>query len=174
MQSPSPQRRIGTLSFRWMKNKKIKNKRKELAFWRSCAKHFNSKTVNDKPTKKSNFIVYSDASASGCGAHLDFGNWVRARRVTRGGSYQQSTKHLSHSCLLKGRTWNGVRTVRQPSELFKSEVWKKGLHDLAIKIFSMLCRKPNQLGYSMDSTVGPSKGGLHKSNNSGHWRLADH
>ena len=48
-----------------------KKKKKELAFWKSCAKHFNSKTINDKPTKKSNFMVYSDASASGWGAHLD-------------------------------------------------------------------------------------------------------
>ena len=31
----------------------------------------NCRAINDKQAKKSNLIVYSDASASGCGAHLD-------------------------------------------------------------------------------------------------------
>ena len=43
--------------------------KKELAFWKSYAKQLNSRAINDNPAKKSNFIVYSDASASGCGAH---------------------------------------------------------------------------------------------------------
>ena len=45
--------------------------KKELAFWHSYSKHLNSRAINDKPAKRSNFIVYSDASASGCGAYLD-------------------------------------------------------------------------------------------------------
>ena len=45
--------------------------KKELAFWKSYAKQLNSRAINGKPAKRSNFIVYSDASASGCGAHLD-------------------------------------------------------------------------------------------------------
>jgi len=45
--------------------------KKELAFRKSYAKQLNSRAINDNPAKKSNFIVYSDASASGCGAHLD-------------------------------------------------------------------------------------------------------
>ena len=45
--------------------------KKELVFWKSYAKQLNSRAINDEQAKKSNFIVYSDASASGCGAHLD-------------------------------------------------------------------------------------------------------
>jgi len=45
--------------------------KKELAFWKSYTKHLYSRAIIDKPAKKSNFIVYSDASASGCGAHLE-------------------------------------------------------------------------------------------------------
>ena len=45
--------------------------KKELVFWKSYAKQSNSRAINDKQDKESNFIVYSDASASGCGAHLD-------------------------------------------------------------------------------------------------------
>ena len=44
--------------------------KKELAFWKSYVKHLNSRAINDKPAKKSNFVVYSDASASGCYVHL--------------------------------------------------------------------------------------------------------
>ena len=54
-----------------------KREKKKLASWKSYAKHLDSKTINDKPTKKSNFMVYSDASAGGYGAHLDL-NWERA------------------------------------------------------------------------------------------------
>ena len=45
--------------------------KKELVFWNSYAKQLNSRPINDKQAKQSNFIVYSDVSASGCGAHLD-------------------------------------------------------------------------------------------------------
>ena len=37
----------------------------------SYPKQLNPRPINDKQAKQSNFIVYSDASASGCGAHLD-------------------------------------------------------------------------------------------------------
>ena len=58
----------------------------------------------DKPAKKSNFIVYSDASASGCGAHLDLNGEQACHKLWGvsegeksstcfGGSYLQSTTH---------------------------------------------------------------------------------
>ena len=62
MQSSSPQRRIGTLDDYCKKRADIL----EIL----CTK-LNSRAVNDKPAKKSNFVVYSDASASRCSAHLD-------------------------------------------------------------------------------------------------------
>ena len=44
--------------------------KKELAFWKSYAKYLNSRAINDKPARKSNFILYSDAMVSGCGVYL--------------------------------------------------------------------------------------------------------
>ena len=44
---------------------------KELKFWIESLTRLNLKSVVDCPSKTSNCVVYSDASAAGCGAHLD-------------------------------------------------------------------------------------------------------
>ena len=44
---------------------------RELGFWRDNLARMNVKVVAGCPSKVSNYVVYSDASATGCGAHLD-------------------------------------------------------------------------------------------------------
>ena len=44
---------------------------RELYFWEANLKRLNCRVVADSPYKMSNYVVYSDASATGCGAHLD-------------------------------------------------------------------------------------------------------
>ena len=44
---------------------------RELYFWEANLKRLNCKVVADSPYRMSNYVVYSDASATGCGAHLD-------------------------------------------------------------------------------------------------------
>ena len=79
----------------------------------------NSKTINDKPTKKSNFIVYSDASASGCGAYLDLNGEQACHKL-----WEVSEGE-------KGYTWRELSAVR----IIQVGSMKRGLLDLAIKIF---------------------------------------
>ena len=44
---------------------------RELYFWKTNLKRLNCRVVTDSPHRMSNYVVYSDASATGCGAHLD-------------------------------------------------------------------------------------------------------
>ena len=44
---------------------------RELQFWKVNALKLNSKTVSHYNSKHSNYIIYSDASGTGCGAHFD-------------------------------------------------------------------------------------------------------
>ena len=56
----------------------------------------NCRVVSDSPYRMSNYVVYSDASATGCGAHPDIngeqvvisnGIWKNVEEVLHGGSY---------------------------------------------------------------------------------------
>ena len=64
---------------------------KELLFWKSYAKHLNSRAINDTPPKKSNFIVYCDASANGCGAHLDLNGEQGCHKLWNVGEGEKSS-----------------------------------------------------------------------------------
>ena len=44
---------------------------RELYFWEANLKRLNCRVVADSPYRMSNYVVYSDASATGRGAHLD-------------------------------------------------------------------------------------------------------
>ena len=44
---------------------------RELYFWEVNLKRLNWRIVADSPFRMSNYVVYSDASATGCGARLD-------------------------------------------------------------------------------------------------------
>ena len=44
---------------------------RELYFWKTNLKRLNCRIVTDSSHRMSNYVVYSDASATGCGAHLD-------------------------------------------------------------------------------------------------------
>ena len=40
-------------------------------FWKANSKRLNCRVVTDSPHRMFNYVVYSDASDTGCGAHLD-------------------------------------------------------------------------------------------------------
>ena len=44
---------------------------RELYFWEAILKRLNCRVVTDSPYRMSNYVAYSDASAAGCGTHLD-------------------------------------------------------------------------------------------------------
>ena len=44
----------------------------ELYFWRVNLEKINCKSIDGNSVKQSNYIVCSDASGTGCGAHLNF------------------------------------------------------------------------------------------------------
>ena len=44
---------------------------RELYFWKANLKRLNFRVVADSPHRMSNYVVYSDASATGCGAHMN-------------------------------------------------------------------------------------------------------
>ena len=44
---------------------------RELYFWEADLKRLNCREVSDSPYRMSKYVVYSDASATGCGSHLD-------------------------------------------------------------------------------------------------------
>ena len=44
---------------------------RELNFWKENLTRLNLNSVVDCPSETSNYVVYSDASTTGCGAHLD-------------------------------------------------------------------------------------------------------
>ena len=43
-------------------------------FWKANLKRLNCRVVTDSPHRMFNYVVYSDAIASGCGAHLGINN----------------------------------------------------------------------------------------------------
>ena len=43
---------------------------RELYFWEANLKRLNCREVSDSPYRMSKYVVYSDASATGCGSHL--------------------------------------------------------------------------------------------------------
>jgi len=54
---------------------------RELYFWEANLKRLNCGVVTDSPYRTSNYVVYSDACATGCGAHLDInGEQVRKKQ----------------------------------------------------------------------------------------------
>ena len=72
---------------------------RELYFWEANLKRLNQcRVVADSPYRMSNYVVYSNASATGCGAHLDINGeqvcnkqWDleerKKKKVLHGGSY---------------------------------------------------------------------------------------
>ena len=50
-------------------------------FWEANLKRLNCRVMTDSSYTTSNYVVYSDASATGCGAHLDInGEQVRNKQ----------------------------------------------------------------------------------------------
>jgi len=145
VQSPSPQRRIGTLFDDYCK--------KELTFWKCYAKQLISSTINDKPAKKSNFIVYSDASASGCGAHLDLNGEQACHKLWDVGEREKSPTWRDLSAIdyalksflpiIKGSYLKWFSDSQAAVKIIQVGSVKKELHDLAIKIFQ--CCAVNQI-----------------------------
>ena len=44
---------------------------REIEFWETNLDRLNLKSIVDCPSRPSKYVVYSDASATGCGAHLN-------------------------------------------------------------------------------------------------------
>ena len=44
---------------------------REIEFWETNSDRLNLKSIVDSPFRPSKYVVYSDASATGCGAHLN-------------------------------------------------------------------------------------------------------
>ena len=44
---------------------------RKVYFWEATLKQLNCRVVSDSPYRMSNYVLYSDASATGCGAHVD-------------------------------------------------------------------------------------------------------
>ena len=70
---------------------------RELYFWEANLKQLNCRVVSDSPYRMSNYVLYSDASATGCGALTQIlmaskfvisnGIWKNVEEVLHGGSY---------------------------------------------------------------------------------------
>ena len=46
--------------------------KRELGFWKENVEKLNMKVIDNNSIKKSNYVIYSDASSTGCAGHIDF------------------------------------------------------------------------------------------------------
>ena len=119
--------------------------KKELVFWKSYAKQLNSRAINDEQAKKSNFIVYSDASASGCGAHLDLNGEQVCHKLWEVSEGEKSSTWRELSAIdyalksflpiIKSSYLKWFSDSQTAVRIIQVGSMKKELHDLAIKIF---------------------------------------
>ena len=118
---------------------------RELCFWQSYLKRLNCKVVADSPYKMSNYVVYSDASATGYGAHLDInGEQVCNKQWDLEESRKFSTwRELSailfalHSFLplLKGSYVKWFSDSQSACKIVQVGSMRSDLHDIAPEIF---------------------------------------
>ena len=141
MQSPLPQRRIGTLGFHWMiiakKSWHFGNLTQntwilEQSMTSQLRNRISSCTLMRRPV---------DAACTWAKRRsrrvTSFRKWVRVGRVPRGESYQQSTTHWSQSFLpvIKGsyfKWFSDSQSDSRTAELFKTEVWKRQLKSFSV------------------------------------------
>ena len=118
---------------------------RELCFWQSYLKRLNCKVVADSLYKMSNYVVYSDASATGYGAHLDInGEQVCNKQWDLEESRKCSTwRELSailfalHSFLplLKGSYVKWFSDSQSACKIVQVGSMRSDLHDIAPEIF---------------------------------------
>ena len=126
---------------------------KRVTFWKSYAKRLNSRAIKDKPAKKLNFIVYSDASASGCGAYLDLNGEQACHKLWEVSEGEKSSTWRELSAIdyalksflaiVKGSNLKWFSDSQTAVRIIQVGSMKKELHDLAIKIFQ--CCAENQI-----------------------------
>ena len=127
--------------------------KKELVFWNSYVKQLNSRPINDKQAEQSNFIVYSDASASECGAHLDLNGEEVCHKLWEVSEGEMSSTWRELSAIdyalksflpiIKGSYLKWFSDSQTAVRIIQVGRMKKELHDLAIKIFQ--CCAENQI-----------------------------
>ena len=90
---------------------------RELVFWHRNASKLNIKYIDSNGMQKSYYVVYSDASGTGCSAHLDFNGEKVSHREW---DFQESQK---------SSTWRELTAIK-----FASQSFLPLLNPLAIKI----------------------------------------
>ena len=116
-----------------------------MKFWLAHAKELNSKIIKDDPVKRSNFIVYSDAGATGCSAHLELNGEQICHREWESHERNKSSTwralaaieyalNAYHS-IVKGSYLKWFSDSQSAVKIIQVGSMKEGLHDLAIRIF---------------------------------------
>lgn len=120
---------------------------RELVFWQDNAKKLNIKYINNNDTRKSNYVIYSDASSTGCGAHFDFnGEKVCHRQWDEHESQKSSTwRELtaiefaldSFLPLLKGTYVKWFSDSQTACKIISVGSMRSDLHVITLKIFQI-------------------------------------
>ena len=118
---------------------------RELGFWRDKLARMNLKVVVDCPSKVSNYVVYSDASDTGCGAHLDVnGERVCYKKWGKDECGKSSTwRELSAILfalqsflpLLKGSYFKWFSDSQNACKVILVGSMRSDLHAIALEIF---------------------------------------
>ena len=119
--------------------------RRELHFWKDNVSLLNTKVISDDPIKKSCYFVYSDASGTGCGAHIDVnGEQVCHKQWDDDESRKSSTwRELSaiefalksFQPLLKGTYVKWFSDSQVACKIVEVGSMREDLHFIAIQIF---------------------------------------
>ena len=118
---------------------------RELYFWEANLKRLNCKVVADSPYRMSNYVVYSDASATGCGAHLDINGeqvchkqWV-LEECGKSSTWRELSAILfalhSFLPLLKGSYVKWFSDSQNALKIIRVGSMRSDLHAIALEIF---------------------------------------
>ena len=118
---------------------------RELYFWEANLKRLNCKVVADSPYRMSNYVVYSDASATGCGAHLDINGeqvchkqWV-LEECGKSSTWRELSAILfalhSFLPLLKGSYVKWFSDSQNALKIIQVGSMRSDLHAIALEIF---------------------------------------
>lgn len=120
---------------------------RELKFWETNSQGSNSRAISDEPCKKSNYVVCSDASGTGCGAHLELNGeqvchkqWEEHERSKSSTWRELSAIEfalLSFLPLIKGSYVKWFSDSQTACKIIQVGSMKKELHVMAIRIFQL-------------------------------------
>ena len=109
-------------------------------------KRLNCKVVIDSPHRTSNYVVYSDASATGCGAHLDVNGeqvcnkqWDLVERTRQSSTWRELSAILfalhSFLPLLVGSYTKWFSDSQTTCKIIQVGSMRSDLHTIAVEIF---------------------------------------